>query len=86
MKKITKINVYTTSRCPNCKQAKAFLQQKKVRFVEFNIETNQRAFKEFQKFNSRGVPVITIGEVRFNGFDAKKLEQALIEQDLLPNK
>ena len=81
----TKVTLYTTRQCPNCRQAKAFLQKKKVRFMEFDIERNQRALKEFQRLGSRGVPVIMIGATKIDGFNPKKLEQVLKKNDLLAN-
>ena len=83
MKQQTKVTLYSTRQCPNCRQAKAFLQKKKVRFMEFDIERNQRAFREFQRLGSRGVPVIMIGSTKVDGFNVKKLEQVLKKHDLL---
>lgn len=83
MKKTTKVTIYTSSNCPNCKQAKAYMQKHKVRFMEFNVERNQRAFKEFQRLGARGVPVIMIGDLRVDGFQPKKLEQALKQKQLI---
>ena len=85
MKQQTKVTLYTTRQCPNCRQAKAFLQKHKVRFMEFDIERNQRAFKEFQRLGSRGVPVIMVGKTRVDGFNAKKLQQALVNNQLIPS-
>lgn len=51
--------------------------------MEFDIERNQRAFKEFQRLGSRGVPVILIGQQRIDGFNKKKLDQALTKAGLL---
>ena len=83
MKQQTKVTLYTTRQCAHCRQAKAYLQKQKVRFVEFDIERNQRAFKEFQRLGARGVPVIMIGSTRVDGFNPKKLEQVLKKHDLL---
>lgn len=82
MKQNTKVTLYTTRQCAHCRQAKAFLQKKKIRFVEFDIERNQRAFKEFQRLGARGVPVIMVGSSRIDGFNPNKLEQALKKYDL----
>ena len=51
--------------------------------MEFDIERNQRAFREFQRLGSRGVPVIMIGSTKVDGFNVKKLEQVLKKHDLL---
>lgn len=83
MKQQTKVTLYTTRQCAHCRQAKAFLQKHKVRFMEFDIERNQRAFKEFQRLGGRGVPVIKIGSTRVDGFNPKKLEQALRSNNLI---
>ncbi|MBT8438221.1 MAG: glutaredoxin family protein [Gammaproteobacteria bacterium] len=83
MKQQIKVTLYTTRQCPNCRQAKAFLQKNKVRFMEFDIERNQRAFKEFQRLGSRGVPVIMIGKTKVDGFNPKKLQQALVSNQLI---
>ena len=83
MKQQTKVTLYTTRQCPNCKQAKAFLQKNKIRFMEFDVEKNQRAFKEFQRLGARGVPVIMVGKTRVDGFNPNKLQQALVANQLI---
>jgi len=83
MKQPKKITLYTTRQCAHCRQAKAFLQKHKVRFMEFDIERNQRAFKEFQRLGARGVPVIMVGSIKVDGFNPKKLEQILRSNDLI---
>jgi glutaredoxin len=85
MKQQTKVTVYSTRQCSNCRQAKAFLQKHKIRFMEFDVEKNQRASKEFQRLGARGVPVILIGKTRVDGFNSKKLLQALMSHQLLGN-
>jgi glutaredoxin len=85
MKQQVKVTLYSTRQCPNCRHAKTFLQNNKVRFIEFDIEKNQRAFKEFQRLGARGVPVIMIGNTRVDGFNVKKLQQVLISNQLIPS-
>lgn len=70
-----RVTLYTTSRCPNCKRLKQWLVKHKLRFQEFDIERNQRAFKEFQRLGSRGVPVLLVDKQRIDGFDPKRLQQ-----------
>jgi glutaredoxin-like YruB-family protein len=84
MKQTTKVTLYSTSNCTHCRQAKTFLQKKGVRFMEFDVQRNQRALKEFQRLGARGVPVIIIGTTRLDGFNARQLEQALAKNNLLP--
>lgn len=75
-----RITVYTTAKCPHCRQVKQFLQQQGLRFQEFDIETNARARKAFDRLGARGVPVTMIGDQRIDGFNRGVLEQALRQQ------
>ena len=72
-----RITLYSTSRCPNCRRLKQWLLQHKLRFQEFDIERNQRAFREFQRLGSRGVPVLLVDKQRIDGFDPKRLQKVL---------
>lgn len=78
-----RLRLFTTGRCPHCRQLKEFLQQRKVPFLEQDIERNQRAFAEFQQNGGRSVPLLLIGERKISGFDAKRIEQALRDAGLL---
>jgi len=70
-----RVTLYSTSRCPNCKRLRQWLTAHRLRFQEFDIERNQRAFKEFQRLGSRGVPVLLVDKQQLNGFDPKRLQQ-----------
>ena len=73
--KAPRVTLYTTSRCPNCKRLKQWLVKHKLRFQEFDIERNQRAFREFQRLGSRSVPILLVDRQQVNGFDPKRLQQ-----------
>ncbi len=73
--KAPRVTLYTTSRCPNCKRLKQWLVKHKLRFQEFDIERNQRAFREFQRLGTRGVPVLLVDKQQINGFDPKRLQK-----------
>lgn len=75
--KAPRITLYSTSRCAHCKQARQWLKQRGLRFQEFDIERNQRAFKDYQRLGARGVPVLLINQQRIDGFDPKRLEAVL---------
>jgi len=72
-----RITLYTTRNCPQCRLAKQYLQQKGLRFQEFDVQQNVRAQKAFARLGARGVPVIMIGETRIDGFDRRRLDAAL---------
>jgi glutaredoxin len=46
-------------------------------FQEFDVRSNLRAQKALARWGTRSVPVILIGDTRIEGFDRRKLEQAL---------
>ena len=69
--------IYTSSTCGYCKQAKAWLRQKKVLFTERNITTSRYARKEYDKLGAHGVPVILVGRQRIDGFSPARLQAAL---------
>ena len=72
-----RITLYSTRRCPHCRQLKQWLQQRGLRFQEFDIERNARAFKEFQRLGGRGVPLLLLNGQRVDGFDPKRLQRLL---------
>lgn len=76
-----RITLYSTRNCPHCQRAKAYLQQKGVRFQEFDVQQNARAQKAFSRLGARGVPVIMVGDTRIDGFDRKRLDQLLAKAD-----
>jgi len=83
MSKPTRVTLFTTSRCPHCKQVSALLRQEKVRFQTFDIEKNRRAAVEFQRAGGRSVPLLLIGERKIVGADHKKIKKTLITAGLI---
>ena len=72
-----RITLYSTHDCPNCRQAKQFLQRKGLRFQEFDVQRSARGRKDFARLGARRGPVILIGETRIDGFDLRRIERAL---------
>lgn len=81
--KPTGVKLYSTTTCPYCKMESAWLSDKKIRFEEVKVDTDQREAEEMvRKTGQMGVPVTAIqydnGEEEFIvGFDKSKLEQIL---------
>ncbi len=73
----TRVLLYTTGRCVLCRQAKAFFKQHRIPFTEWDVERNQRAWKEFQRLGGRGVPLILVGKQQIRGFDVRRLTRTL---------
>ena len=73
-----KVELYTTSWCGYCRQAKEFLTSQGVPFSEYDIEKNTEAARRFKKVNpSGGVPVAVIGGRKLVGYSQRAYAQAL---------
>mgnify|MGYP003826139189 CR=1 FL=1 len=54
--------IYSTPSCPYCHMAKAYLTEKKVEYVDYNVAFDQaRAEEMVRKSGQMGVPVLDIG-------------------------
>ena len=71
------ITLYVTRNCPYCRQARKYLQQRGLHFREFDIHRSIRAQKALAHLGARAVPVITVGDIRIDGFDRKRLDAVL---------
>ena len=77
------IAIYTTPSCPFCRQAKEFLTERKVPYVEYNVADDEvRREEMIEKSGQYGVPVIEIGGEIIVGFDKIRLEEALDQPQL----
>lgn len=75
--------IYTTSWCPYCKQTKDYLEGLGISFTEYDIETCQIGKQKYDAINGKGIPIVTLGNFRLDGYNQALLEQALIENGLL---
>lgn len=75
--KSPRITLYTAPGCGHCRQLRDFLRRSRVPFQEWDIARNRRAEAEFRRLGARGVPVLTVGAERVDGFDPKRLRQVL---------
>lgn len=78
------ITLYTTSTCPYCAKAIAWLKKHEVRWQECNVETNAACQRTYEQQGSPGVPLVQAGERWHLGFHAPWLAQALAAQDVTP--
>lgn len=63
-----KVTMYSTSWCGYCKKARKYFTSQGIPFVDYDIEKNARARREYDKLGGRGVPVIVVGKRKMNGF------------------
>lgn len=72
------VTIYSTSTCPYCKLAKAFMTEKHVAYTEINVQENpEKAEEMIQKSGQMGVPVIDVDGKIIVGFDQPALKEAL---------
>lgn len=82
MKKNAKILVYSTSTCPYCVEVKDYLDAKKIKYSEIDIENNEKKAQEMvKKSGQMGVPVVIIQkngkENIIVGFEKDEIDQLI---------
>lgn len=76
-KSTSKVVMYTTPTCGYCHRAKAYFNQKGIRFTEYDVTKSKKARQAFKALNGRGVPLIVIGDQRIPGFNKAAINRAL---------
>jgi glutaredoxin 3 len=73
-----KVIIFTTPTCSFCRAAKAYFNEKRVRFTEVDVSRDQRAAQDMMRRTGQmGVPVILINNRPIVGFDKPKINQLL---------
>jgi glutaredoxin len=72
-----KITLYTTSWCPVCKAAKAYLKARGLAYQEFDVETDPKAAAQYHAYGGHGVPLALIDGATVTGFSAATYDQRL---------
>lgn len=73
----TKVVMYGTSWCGYCAKTRAYLAERKIPFVELDIEKNTLAAKQHLELGGGGVPKILIGDRKIQGFMPEVIDAAL---------
>jgi glutaredoxin len=71
------IKMYATSWCPYCRRAQAYFAQRGIAYTHIDIEKSPIGQAEYRGLGGRGVPLITVGTQRMNGFSEENLAQML---------
>ncbi|VAW15467.1 hypothetical protein MNBD_ALPHA09-1306 [hydrothermal vent metagenome] len=68
---MSKVEIYTTMRCPYCTAAKRLLQGKAVAYIEHDVTVNlsARAQMTARAGGRTSVPQIFVGDTHVGGFD-----------------
>lgn len=67
----------SASWCTVCKEARGWLSNKGIHFIEYDIEQSEMGKTEFRRLNGHGVPIILVGEKRLNGFSPEWIDAML---------
>jgi glutaredoxin 3 len=79
--------LYTTPTCGYCQQLKAYLSQRDVPYVEYDVSRDERAAMEMVEVSGqRGVPVAIIGGQVVVGFNRPVIDRLLAESANQPPK
>lgn len=70
-----KVVMYSTDWCGYCKKARKYFTENSIPFTEYDIEKNRSARIRYKKMGATGVPVITVGKKRMNGFSVKGFQK-----------
>jgi len=80
--------IYTLSNCPHCREAKEYLVNNKIPFINREVDTDDEHMETLMKIyesmgvpeQKRGVPLFVIGDrINIQGFNKDKLQNALKE-------
>ena len=85
--------IYTTSTCPHCREAKEYLNNNKIPFINREVDTDDVHMATLMSIydsmgvpeEKRGVPLLVIGNrIRLQGFNKDKVQKALKELSVNP--
>ena len=71
------IVLYTTSWCPYCQKAKQYFDSIEVSYTDCDVERSPQALEQFEMLGGSSVPLIVIGNEKFNGFNIEAIENTL---------
>ncbi|MGB9080147.1 MAG: glutaredoxin family protein [Desulfuromonadaceae bacterium] len=80
--------IYTLSTCPHCREAKEYLKNNNIPFINREIDTDEEYMATLMNIydsmgvpqQKRGVPLIVIdNRIRIQGLNKEKLQKALKE-------
>lgn len=81
-KQYPQIVLYSVAWCPRCREAKEYLTQNNIPFINYDVEVDTKAMQDLTiKYNSSGVPVIIFGkgvdEIIMKGFTPELFQEML---------
>ena len=74
---MNKVEIYTSTNCMHCHNAKEFFTNNNIDFVEHNISKDIEAKRTLMSKGYRAVPLIVIDGEEMLGFDEEKVKSKL---------
>jgi len=71
------VKILTATWCGVCKKAKAYLANKGIYYIEYDVETSENGRQEYKRLEGKGVPIILVGKQRMDGFSSSRLDEML---------
>lgn len=72
-----KVTLLSAQWCGACRQAKAYMNSRKIAFEEWDIDRSDYARAKMRELGANGVPVILVGKQAMVGFSAERLDAML---------
>jgi len=73
--------MYATKWCPYCKRMRAYFQEHKIRYFEYDIEQSSKGRQQFKALGGRGVPLVLVRDRLIRGYNPKAVSRALENSD-----
>ncbi len=67
--------MYATAWCGYCNKARQYFRENRIPFVEFDIEKDHAARRDYHALLGSGTPLLYQGYTRVNGFDVRRIER-----------
>ena len=72
-----RVVMYATIQCGYCKQARQYFAQNGIEYVEFDIEKDRSAKRDFDALLGSGTPLLYHGYARAVGFNKRQVDSQL---------
>jgi len=69
--------MYATEKCGYCIKARQYFKDEGIKFTEFDVDRNAEEKRNFKALEASGTPLVYVGYRRIDGFNRKKLDEAL---------
>jgi glutaredoxin len=72
-----RVVMYATEWCGYCKEARKYFEDNGIDFVEFDIEKDRSAKRDFDALLGSGTPLLYHGYARMSGFNQRRIDNQL---------